>query len=122
MRHYLRILIGVLCITASFTSQAHADVTVSGVFGEGMVLQSGRPVPVWGWAEPDEQVTVSFRNQRVSAKTDAMGKWRAILEPLALGPPGILEIAGRNTVRFEDVLVGEVWICSGQSNMQFEVR
>lgn len=99
-----------------------ADVSLPSVFGTGMVLQQGRPVPVWGWADAGEKVTVSFRDQSVSATASDEGEWKVQLEPVGLGEPGTLTVAGNNTVTFDDVLVGEVWVCSGQSNMQWSVR
>ena len=85
-----------------------------------MVLQSGQPVPVWGWAKPGESVTISFAGQTkrtIAAATD--GAWKIELDPLAVSAqPADLTVSGREAVAFHDVLVGEVWLCSGQSNMQ----
>ncbi|WP_437186125.1 sialate O-acetylesterase [Planctomicrobium sp. SH668] len=101
---------------------AFAKVRTPALFSNGMVLQRDIAAPVWGWAEPGEQVTVTFRDQSVSAKADDQGKWKVSLAPLALGEPGTLTITGENTLTFDDVLVGEVWICSGQSNMGWSVN
>lgn len=102
--------------------QADADVTLPTVFGDHMVLQRDAAVPVWGWAEPGESVTVAFRNQSKTATADSQGNWRVELDPLAVGDPGTLTVAGSNKVELSDVLVGEVWVCSGQSNMNFAVN
>jgi len=107
----------VLCLT----HPASADVKLPSVFGSGMVLQRDMPVPVWGWAEPNEAVKVSFRDQTVSTTADAQGNWQVKLAPLSLGAPGTLTVSGKNTATFTDVLVGEVWVCSGQSNMGLSV-
>lgn len=96
---------------------ARAAVRLPSMFGNGMVLQRQAPAPVWGWADPGERVTVSFRRQRVSATAGADGRWRVTLQPLRAGGPYTMTVKGKNTVTFTDVLVGEVWICSGQSNM-----
>ena len=80
------------------------------------------PVPIWGKAAPREKVTVHLLNQEKSATTDAKGNWTVTLDPLEAGGPHKLTITGRNTVVFDDVLVGEVWICSGQSNMQWTMK
>lgn len=96
---------------------APADVKPDRMFGDGMVLQREMPVPVWGTAEPGERVTVAFRGQEKSATAGAEGKWTVKLGPLELGDPAELTVAGANTVTFKDVLVGEVWVGSGQSNM-----
>jgi sialate O-acetylesterase len=87
-----------------------------------MVLQRDMPVPVWGWAAPGEDVKVTFRDQTQSAKAGDDGKWSVKLAPLALGEPGTLTVQGSNSITLEDVLVGEVWVASGQSNMQWSVQ
>ena len=93
------------------------------MFGNGMVLQREMAVPVWGKASPDEKVTVRFAGQSKSAKADANGKWMIKLDALKASDKGAtLTIEGKNTVTFTDVLVGEVWVCSGQSNMQMGYR
>lgn len=103
---------------------AGAAVTAASVFGSGMVLQSEQPVPVWGTAAPGEAVTVTFAGQQVSTKTAAGGKWQVALKAMpADATPRELTITGAgNTLAFTDVLVGEVWLCSGQSNMVWQVR
>ena len=83
-----------------------------------MVLQQKKPVPIWGWADPGESVTVKIAGQTGSAKADAEGYWRVILKPLPVGGPQELSVAGKNAITVTDVLIGEVWICSGQSNME----
>lgn len=87
-----------------------------------MVLQRDMELPVWGWADPGEEVQVKLGNQpAVSTKAGDDGKWRVTLAPTAAGGPFGLTVTGRNTVVLEDVLVGEVWLCSGQSNMEWPV-
>ena len=101
-------------------SAALADVKMPAIFGDHMVLQQNLPVPVWGAADPGEAVTVTFGSASASATAGPDGKWSVKLP--ALSPdaqPGALKVAGKNTVVFNDVLVGEVWVCSGQSNMEF---
>jgi sialate O-acetylesterase len=95
-----------------------AEVKLPAVLSSHMVLQRELPVPIWGQAEPDEKVTVTFRDQEKTATTDKNGKWLVKLDPLKAGGPDKLVIAGSNTVTLEDVLVGEVWLGSGQSNME----
>ena len=99
---------------------ARAEVAVSALFGSHMVLQRDRPVPVWGKASPGEEVRVSFAGQEVSAKADGEGDWQVALKPLALSKEGCdLVVAGPSNVNvLADVLVGDVWLCSGQSNME----
>ncbi len=100
----------------------HADVKLPAVLGDHMVLQQDMPVPIWGWSGAGEDVTVKFAGQNQSAKADADGKWSVKLSPLtASDQPGDLVVSGKNTLTLKDVLVGEVWLCSGQSNMEFNV-
>ncbi|MCG3147054.1 MAG: hypothetical protein PCFJNLEI_00490 [Verrucomicrobiae bacterium] len=103
---------------------AHAAVTVAPIFGNSMVLQRDQPVPVWGRASPGESVTVEFAGQKVSTKADAAGKWKVALAALpANATPQELTVTGSGAPTvFKDVLVGEVWLCSGQSNMAWELR
>lgn len=84
-----------------------------------MVVQRGVKVPVWGTASPDEAVTVRAAGQEQTAKADAMGKWRVELAPIESQDPVEITVAGKNKVTLHDVLIGEVWLCSGQSNMGF---
>jgi len=98
---------------------ARAEVKLPKVFTPHMVLQREMPVPVWGTAGPGEKVTVAFRDQTLQTEADAQGKWQVKLAPLTAGGPDVLKIGG---VSLEDVLVGEVWVGSGQSNMDMLVN
>lgn len=100
---------------------ARADVTPHPLFSDNMVLQRGLPVPVWGTADAGETVTVSIQDQQASA-TAADGTWKVRLAELKVGGPYTLTITGKNTVAIKNVLVGEVWVCSGQSNMAMALR
>ncbi|MEA3211937.1 MAG: sialate O-acetylesterase [Chthoniobacter sp.] len=101
---------------------AQADVSLPALFSEHMVLQRDQPVPVWGWAEAGEAVSVSIGRQAKNTKADANGKWSVKLDKLSAGEPTTLTVKGKNTISVSDVLVGEVWLCSGQSNMEFVVQ
>ena len=87
-----------------------------------MVLQRGQPIPVWGWAGKYEKVTVQFKKQVQNTVSDADGKWKLKLSAEPAGGPYSLIIRGKNTLTINNVLVGEVWVCSGQSNMEFLVN
>ncbi len=102
---------------------AKADVKLPAIFGDHMVLQRDQKDKVWGWADPGEEVTVEVApgGQSKQAKADAGGKWSVMLDPLPVGGPYTITVKGKNTITFQDVLSGEVWICSGQSNMQWPV-
>jgi sialate O-acetylesterase len=100
-------------------SSALAEVRPHPLFSNNAVLQQGMAVPVWGKADPGEKVTVKFLEQEVSTVTGADGKWMVRLQPLKAGGPYTMRI---NDQEIRDVLVGEVWICSGQSNMDFPLQ
>ena len=122
MTHPAKFLLSaaIVPLLLSASPPARAEVRLPHVFGSHMVLQQGMPVPVWGWADPGEKVTVRLDDRTASAEPDAQGAWRVILEPLkADGRAHSLTVSGKNTVTLEDVLIGEVWIGSGQSNMDY---
>jgi len=99
-----------------------ADVTMPGIFGDHMVLQQDAKLPVWGTAQAGEKVTVSVGSSIGNTVADADGNWMVKLAPLPVGAaPLTMTVAGKNTLKFEDVLVGDVWVCSGQSNMGFSM-
>lgn len=114
---------GIVAATLILAQTAVAeDLRLPSVFGDHMVLQREMPVPVWGWGEAGEKVTVSFGDRSQSTEVGDDGKWMLKLDPVAVGQPRSLTVkSGNETLTFEDVLVGEVWVCSGQSNMQWSV-
>lgn len=102
---------------------AFANIHLPKIFGDNMVLQRNKQIPVWGWGDAGEQVTIQFNKEEPkTVKADATGKWMLMLDPEKAGGPYTLTVKGNNTVTFNNVLVGEVWICSGQSNMEFAMR
>ena len=110
-----------LSVAAMWSTTLLAEVKTPAVFGSGMVLQRNMDVPVWGWADVGERITVSFRDQTVSATANDQGEWQVKLKPMQVGKAATLAVTGSNNIEFEDVLVGEVWVCSGQSNMGWSV-
>ena len=113
----------VYLILISFAHNGLADIKLPNVIGSGMVLQRDMAVPVWGWAEAGEEVTVSFADQTKKAKAGNDGKWIVKLDSLKANSEGAtLTISGKNKINLDNVLVGEVWICSGQSNMEWAIR
>ncbi|MEX1116173.1 MAG: sialate O-acetylesterase [Akkermansiaceae bacterium] len=101
------------------SSQAQANITCPPIFGSHMVLQRDQAVPVWGTAAPGEKVTVNFAGSNTQTTAGRDGAWQVKLPPLAASAQAqTLVISGTNELRFDDVLVGEVWLCSGQSNME----
>ena len=98
-----------------------AEVRLPHIFGDHMVLQQHQAIPVWGWATPGEQITVQVAQRSATTTANADGQWRLKLDSLSAGGPFELTVAGTNTVVLHDVLVGEVWLCSGQPNMEWSV-
>ncbi len=122
MRHQItQRLIGLLALVAVAASPVLAEVKLPALFGDHMVLQSNAKDPVWGTADPGEQVTVSVGDQKATAAADSQGRWKVELGPLKPGGPFEMTIAGKNSITLHNVAVGEVWICSGQSNMEMAV-
>jgi len=100
---------------------ARADVRLPGFVNDHMVVQRDVPLPVWGWADPGEAVSVELGGHGATATADAKGRWRVSLPALPAGGPHVLTVKGKNTLTVSDILAGEVWLCSGQSNMEFTV-
>jgi sialate O-acetylesterase len=113
-------ILAVIGLVAASSPFVRADVKPHALISENMVLQQGMKVPIWGTADDGEAVTVRFQGQEMHA-TAEHGKWRVDLAELKAGGPFEMTIAGKNTIHFKNVLVGEVWVCSGQSNMEWPV-
>jgi len=112
-------MLGLCCL---FVSISVADVTLPAIFGDSMVLQQKTNIPVWGWADPGEKVMVTVRSRSKTTKADSNGKWMLRLGSIDAGGPFTLVIKANNTITLEDVMVGEVWLCSGQSNMEWSLK
>src|SRR5215813_5536467 len=113
-------LVALACLATGLAPASRADVKLPTVLGSHMVLQRDKPLPIWGTADPGEEVTVEFAGQTKSTKADDQGKWKVDLEPVkADGKAHELTVKGKNTIKLEDVLIGEVWVGSGQSNMEW---
>ena len=115
------LLTTVLTVLA-LTGWVSAEVRLPALISDHMLLQQEVPVRIWGWANPGEQVRVRFGGQNVSAVADSLGGWEAFLAPLEAGEPFQMVVSGENTITLTDVLVGEVWVASGQSNMVWSVK
>lgn len=116
-----RLFVPLLC--ASSAVLGHAAVRLPAIFGDHMVLQRDTGVPVWGWADPGETVTVTAGGDKASATAGPDGQWSVKLAKLAASSKPIeVTVTGKNTITLTDVLVGDVWVCSGQSNMEFGIK
>lgn len=114
------ILISCFCL-ASMSLQA--TIRLSPVFSDNMVLQRDKPIKLWGWADKGETIEVNFINQEKKVKADKSGNWTLLLDPIPFGGPYTLEIKGKkNTISLRNILVGDVWLCSGQSNMEMPIQ
>ena len=111
----------ILIFIVFFSFLANANVRMPLFFSDGMVLQRNKSIPVWGWADAGEKVEIQFNKQIKTVTADKNGKWMVSLNAEKAGGPFELSITGKNKIVIKDVLVGEVWICSGQSNMEFQV-
>jgi sialate O-acetylesterase len=100
-------------------SVAKAEVRLPAILSDNMVLQQGVKLRIWGNAKPGERVTVSLKDKSASTVTDAQGRWQVWLDPLKAGGPLELTVKGDNVLTIRNVLIGEVWLCSGQSNMEW---
>jgi len=123
--HRISIAAVTVAVVFSSLSPLRADIRLPAIIADNMVLQQGRPAPIWGWADPGEEVRVVFAGQSKDAKADADGRWRVTLDPVRASAEnrtlGVRSMTGNSVREVRNVLVGEVWICSGQSNMQWSV-
>jgi len=111
-----------IALGLAYAGTARANIKMPGIFSDHMVLQCGTAVPVWGWAAAGEPVSVAFADQQQNTTADANGAWKVKFKPMeANAQARAFVVRGNNTIIFNDVLVGEVWFCSGQSNMEWGV-
>ncbi|TWU41533.1 hypothetical protein Q31b_29820 [Novipirellula aureliae] len=104
------------------STPACAEVRLPGIFGDSMVLQQQKPIRIWGWADPGENIMVTIADNRIRSKALDDGTWNVVLPPMkASNTPLVLTVEGSNRIDLRDVLIGEVWLCSGQSNMEWVV-
>ena len=109
-------LVIILAFSVGYLS---AQIRLPHLISDGMVLQRESPVTVWGWASPGESISLDFNNMQYSAVTDEQGSWKIRLQPVAAGGPYEMIFTASNRIVVKDILFGDVWVCSGQSNMEF---
>ena len=112
IQHIITILILVL-----LPLHIQANVTLPVLISNGMVLQRDTKIGIWGWASPGEKVQIKFNKKSVRTITDSQGNWKVSLSPMNAGGPYTMEVKGNNTITINDIYIGDVWFCSGQSNM-----
>ncbi len=117
MKNSCRYLIFIAFILLIFSSSAYSTVKLPVLISDGMVLQRDTKITIWGWASPGEKVTVKFLGKTYRTVTPAGGEWKILLPSLKQGGPFSMYIKGENAITINDILVGDVWFCSGQSNM-----
>ena len=118
IRKFIVIILGLLGIT-----DLSAMIKVSGVFADNMVIQRDAPVKVWGWGDKGETVTVIFNGQNQRTRTNNDGYWELQLKEMSFGGPYEMTVSGKsNEIKIKNILIGDVWVCSGQSNMEFQVK
>lgn len=105
-----------------FSSHIYSQVILPQIFSDHMVLQQKQENLIWGKANPTEEITINFVNKRYETQADADGNWRVKLSAIPAGGPYKITIQGNNKIELNDVLIGEVWLCSGQSNMEWSVK
>lgn len=115
---FIRAIISLVCFTM-FVNNAWCKVSAPSFVADDMVLQRDVKLPIWGWASPGEKVTVRFQKQVKTAQTNKDGSWRIYLDPVSAGGPYTMTLEGTNKLVFKDILVGDVFLASGQSNMEF---
>lgn len=117
------IKIVLICCLSLFFANLHATVKLSHIFSDNMVLQRDKPIKVWGWANKNETIEVSFFGQVKKTKADRYGKWTLSLAEVAYGGPYEMIVKGKNnSISLKNILIGDVWLCSGQSNMEMPVH
>ncbi len=122
MKNAITIRIAFLAVyILAIAFHASADVKLPLIFQSNMVVQRGKPIPVWGSADPNEKIELSMNGQSIKVTANKKGKFRAEFSALPAGGPYNIVIIGKNTITLQDVMVGDVWICGGQSNMQWNV-
>ena len=114
----ISLLLLALCVTIF----SYGDIRLPKILGDNMVLQRNKPITIWGWADPNEKITIQFNKQTKTTKADKTGKWMFSLAAETAGGPFQLILKGKNTITLSNILVGEVWVCSGQSNMEWPLR
>src|SRR6185503_3068286 len=114
----------ILFVMLGASQLVFAKVKLPKIFSDNMILQRDKPVKIWGWSDAGKVITVTFNQQTVKATTNKQGQWEVLLKPMSFGGPyemTIDESAGQKEI-FHNILIGDIWICSGQSNMEMPIQ
>jgi sialate O-acetylesterase len=114
--------LAVFCCVLAISQAALCAVKLPRLVGDGMILQRGDSTKVWGWADANEQIAIDFNGKKYTTGADADGKWSVTLSDLKAGGPYTMEINAGNHITLKDIMVGDVWVCSGQSNMELPME
>jgi sialate O-acetylesterase len=111
----------IIFVLLGLSPEISANIRMPRIFSDNMVIQRDAGIRIWGWGDPDESVTVILGDQKQETRTDRDGRWEVSLQPMKAGGPFQMRVRGKNSVEFSNVLIGDVWLCSGQSNMEWPV-
>jgi sialate O-acetylesterase len=120
MKRIVQIIL-ITCITSNIQI-AYAQVRLPRLVRDSMILQRDSKINIWGWASKDEKISVKFNNKTYKSKADANGNWSVQLAPMKAGGPYSMDITGKNKITLKEILIGDVWFCSGQSNMVHQMN
>lgn len=113
----IRVLVIFIFILVFSIPACFAEVKLPEIISDGVVLQRNAEIPVWGWADPEERITLTFMGKEYNTRASSEGKWSISLPKMKPGGPFTMNISGKNRVEVKDILIGDVWLASGQSNM-----
>lgn len=116
----IRFLSVLILLVFSFTL-AHAEIRLPNLISSDMVFQRGKEIKIWGWADKRERIALTFDNTLKKTRADKDGNWMVVFPAMEAGGPYTLKLSGENEIILENILIGDVWICSGQSNMEWMV-
>jgi sialate O-acetylesterase len=117
MKKLLYIFLGIILSQNSFS-----QIRLPKLIADGMVLQRDKPLKIWGWASPKEKISIDFNKKTYKVITSETGKWELILPSYPAGGPFEMTLKGKNELKIKDILIGDVWFCSGQSNMVHQME
>jgi len=111
-----------IILIAIFCNSLLSQVRLPRIISDGMVIQRDSKVKIWGWASPEEKIVIIFNNKSYNTKADKNGQWKVFLDKMKAGGPYEMVIKSKNEITIKDILIGDVWLCSGQSNMELPIK